>query len=87
MLNGIGSSTSSPIGTQRGGDAKRVDVAGTRTTSSGEGGIATTVGRIAAEGPPIETDRVAALRAAIRGGTYMADPDAIATKMIAGDLL
>jgi negative regulator of flagellin synthesis FlgM len=86
MLNGIGSSTAGAIGTQRGGDAKRVDVATTRTTTSGEGGVATAVGRMAAEGPPVEVDRVAALRAAIRAGTYAADPQAIAAKMIAGDL-
>lgn len=33
--------------------------------------------------PPVDTARVLALRTAIAAGTYRADPDAIATKMLA----
>lgn len=88
MLNSIGSSTSSAISAQRGAASKPGDVAGARADTAAASGqaVATTVGRLVAEGPPVETDRVAALRAAIRGGTYKADPDAIAAKMIATDL-
>lgn len=41
---------------------------------------------LAASGPPVDTDRVAALRAAIANGSYKVDADAIAGKMIALDL-
>jgi negative regulator of flagellin synthesis FlgM len=48
--------------------------------------ISNTVAQMAAEGAPIETDRVSALKAAIRAGTYKADPQAIAKAMINSDI-
>jgi negative regulator of flagellin synthesis FlgM len=41
---------------------------------------------LAAEGPPVDSAKVAALREAIANGTYKADPKAIAERMIALDL-
>jgi len=43
-------------------------------------------GDLAAAGPPIDTGRVAAIRAAIADGSYTVDPDAIAARMIDLDL-
>lgn len=42
--------------------------------------------RLAAEGPPIDSAKVDAIRAAIADGTYRIDPDAIAARMIDADL-
>ncbi len=41
---------------------------------------------LAASGPPVDADRIAALRAAIADGSYRIDADAIADRMIALDL-
>lgn len=86
MMNGIGSSTGARLGGVAGG--------ATPAGAIGRAGVArdptalptTAAGRLAAEGPPIDTDRVAALRAAIRAGSYKPDPAAIADRMIASDL-
>lgn len=42
--------------------------------------------RMAAEGAPVDMDRVAAIKAAIASGNYPVDPAAIADKMLALDL-
>ncbi len=42
--------------------------------------------RLAAEGPPIDSAKVDAIRAAIADGTYKIDPQAIADRMIDADL-
>lgn len=87
MLNGIGASTAAGIGgAQRGEAATRAEAVGLRAGQQPGNAVATTVGRIAAKGAPVDGDRVAALRAAIRAGSYRADADAIAGKMIAADL-
>jgi negative regulator of flagellin synthesis FlgM len=79
-LTGVGGQTS----TQRGEGPARVNT----PTSSPEdrGAVSTTVSRIAAEGAPIDTDRVAALRAAIKSGSYKPDAKAIAGSMISSDM-
>jgi negative regulator of flagellin synthesis FlgM len=41
---------------------------------------------MAAEGAPVDMDRVAAIKAAIASGNYPVDPAAIADKMLALDL-
>lgn len=41
---------------------------------------------MAAAGPPVNADKVAAIRAAIAEGRYPVDPDKIAERMIALDL-
>jgi negative regulator of flagellin synthesis FlgM len=84
MINGIGSSTGALLGgvanAATGGVTRLV---GPRTQTSS---ALTTSAQIVADGAPIETDRIASLRAAIRAGSYRADPSAIASRMIAGDL-
>lgn len=41
---------------------------------------------MAAEGAPIDMDRVAAIKAAIASGNYPVNPSAIAERMVALDL-
>jgi negative regulator of flagellin synthesis FlgM len=89
MINSIGSSGASlsGIGTgaaQRGEGAAKIN----KSTSSIEdrGAVSTTVSQLAAQGAPIEMDRVSAIRSAIKAGTYKADPQAIARAMISSDL-
>ncbi|UAK26051.1 flagellar biosynthesis anti-sigma factor FlgM [Sphingomonas nostoxanthinifaciens] len=41
---------------------------------------------LAAQGAPVDTDKVAAIRASIAAGTYKIDPKAIAGAMVAQDL-
>jgi negative regulator of flagellin synthesis FlgM len=48
--------------------------------------LANPASALAAEGAPVDSAKVAALRAAIANGSYRIDPDAIAAKMIALDL-
>lgn len=47
---------------------------------------ATPAAEMAAAGAPIDTDKVAAIRAKIADGSYKIDPKAIADAMIARDL-
>jgi negative regulator of flagellin synthesis FlgM len=86
MINGISSSTNALLGTQIGG-TRATDATGrTDATKTGPTSASTIMAQMAAEGAPIEMDRVAAIKAAIKAGTYHADPDAIASKMVDLDL-
>ena len=70
--------------TQRGEGAAKLARPG--AAAEDRASISNTVAQMAAEGAPIETDRVSALKAAIKAGTYKADPQAIASTMIKADL-
>ena len=84
MINGIGSSTTALLGGVGVGTGAGITrLVGPRP--QGASALSTSA-QIVADGAPIETDRVASLRAAIRVGSYRADPAAIAAKMIAADL-
>jgi negative regulator of flagellin synthesis FlgM len=48
--------------------------------------IATPAARLAAEGAPVDMDRIAAIKSAIASGNYPVNPDAIAERMLALDL-
>lgn len=89
MINSVTgtSSTITSIGTgaaQRGEGSQKPARAG--AAAEDRASISNTVAQMAAEGAPIETDRVSALKAAIRAGTYKADPQAIAKAMINSDM-
>ena len=89
MINSVTGTSSSiaSIGTgaaQRGEGAQKL--ARTGAAAEDRASISNTVAQMAAEGAPIETDRVSALKAAIKAGTYKADPQAIAGAMIKADL-
>lgn len=47
---------------------------------------ASPVARLAAQGAPVDMDRIAAIKAAISSGNYPVDADAIAERMMALDL-
>jgi negative regulator of flagellin synthesis FlgM len=89
MINGISSSIGGGLGgigqtsTQKGEAVQRAKPG---VAQEDRAAVTTTIGQIAAGGAPIDSDRVSALRAAIRAGTYRADPQAIAQKMISSDL-
>jgi negative regulator of flagellin synthesis FlgM len=78
-LSGIGATS-----TQRGEGAQKL--ARTGAAAEDRASISNTVAQMAAQGAPVETDRVSALKAAIKAGTYKADPQAIARAMISSDI-
>lgn len=89
MIDGIGKSGAgrieparSPAG-QAGAAAAPAGSPGASGRSNGVGGA---VADLMALGPPVETDKVSALREAIAQGRYRVDPEAIAERMIAADL-
>ncbi len=87
MIDGIGKSGSS-----------RIELRGTAGKSTGVGaaapvagadkpaGVGGAVASLLAGGPPVDTDKVARIKAAIASGAYPVDPDRIAEAMIALDL-
>ncbi len=84
MIHGIGSPTTAlPGGVGTGATGGVTRLVGPRAQTSS---ALTASARIVAEGAPIEGDRIASLRAAIRAGSYRADPSAIAARMVATDL-
>jgi negative regulator of flagellin synthesis FlgM len=89
MINSVTGTSSAISGiaagtTQRGEGAQKLARPG--AAAEDRASISNTVAQMAAEGAPIETDRVAALKSAIRAGTYKVDPQAIAKAMIASDI-
>lgn len=50
------------------------------------GSVTTTASELAAQGAPVDTDKVASIRAAIADGSYKVDAKAVADRMIAMDL-
>ncbi|HEY0271481.1 MAG TPA: flagellar biosynthesis anti-sigma factor FlgM [Sphingomonas sp.] len=89
MINSIGisgtSGGTSLVDAARQQGTQRTDAAG-RPLATGDGNaVSTTISRLAAGGPPVDTDRIASLRAAIKSGTYRADPGAIASAMVDSD--
>ena len=89
MINGIGKSGAGRIDAQR----SQADKAGAAPASASvlpisersatAGGV---VGALVAQGAPVDTDKVSALRQAIAEGRYRVDSELIADKMIAADL-
>lgn len=59
--------------------------AGNATTGSGKA-VGGAVAELVAGGPPVDADKVAAIRTAIAEGRYPVDPEKIAERMIALDL-
>lgn len=67
-------------------EAKAVDRANpSRTADSAAAAPSLQVKQMVAEGPPVAVDRVAQLKAAIAGGGYKIDADAIADRMVEND--
>ncbi|MDB5738075.1 MAG: flagellar biosynthesis anti-sigma factor FlgM [Sphingomonas bacterium] len=89
MINGIGLSTGSTIGTthQTGTQgAATVGRIGNTAAREDSAQVSNTITQMAAQGAPIDSGRIEALRAAIKSGSYRIDPQAIAGRMIDTDL-
>jgi negative regulator of flagellin synthesis FlgM len=88
MINSVGQSISSAIGANslRESGKTRASAPGGATVSSSASASASPAARMAAEGAPVDMDRIAQIKAAIASGNYPVDADAIAERMIALDL-
>lgn len=88
MINGIGPANRARIESAREGVAAKVAPAATQnikddTLSTGERSL---VAALAKAGPPIDSEKIAAIRAAIAQGRYPIDASVIAGKMLELDL-
>ncbi|GLT00209.1 hypothetical protein GCM10007897_15930 [Sphingobium jiangsuense] len=91
MIKSINQSIGSPVDLAKlreGGKARSASAATDGITGGGApvAGASTPSARMAAEGAPVDMDRVAAIKEAIASGNYPVNADAIAEKMIALDL-
>jgi negative regulator of flagellin synthesis FlgM len=88
MIKGIGGAGLGRIdapradAVQRGASTQKAASA----TAEAPAAFANPAAEMAAAGPPIDAEKIAAIRAAIAEGRYPIDPQAIAEKMIALDL-
>ncbi|QPQ55342.1 flagellar biosynthesis anti-sigma factor FlgM [Allosphingosinicella flava] len=85
MIDGVGNKGVGQIGLQRGQVSRSQSASNDR---SGQGIVAAPGNLLAdlAAGPPVNAEKIAALKAAIAEGRYPVDPDKIAERMIALDL-
>ncbi|WHO38284.1 flagellar biosynthesis anti-sigma factor FlgM [Sphingobium sp. AP49] len=90
MINSVGQSISSAIEANRlrdGGKTRAASSVGSATAgTTSASASASPAARMAAEGAPVDMDRVAAIKAAIASGNYPVNPSAIADRMLALDL-
>ena len=89
MINGIGKSGAGwiePARTPATQGAAASAQAGANAAGGRASGLGGAVAELVASGPPVDTDKVSALRQAIAEGRYRVDADAIADRMIAADL-
>ncbi|WP_176596697.1 MULTISPECIES: flagellar biosynthesis anti-sigma factor FlgM [Sphingobium] len=89
MIKSVGQNISAAIEANRlkeGGKTTRSAATGSTASASASAGSASPAARMAAEGAPVDMDRVAAIKAAIASGNYPVDPAAIADRMLALDL-
>ena len=87
MINGVGSTGQTRIGQVKDGKVGAPAPADAVTTTSNEKTMTPSlVAALAQSGPPINSDKIRAIRQAIASGQYPLDVKAIAAKMIALDL-
>ncbi|MBB6123804.1 flagellar biosynthesis anti-sigma factor FlgM [Sphingobium subterraneum] len=89
MIKSIGQAISSPIElakSREGSKARAASTAGSSLSEASSGASATPAARMAAEGAPVDMDRVAAIKSAIASGNYPVNAEKIAERMIALDL-
>lgn len=87
MINGVGSTNPTRIGQVK--DSKVTATSESSTVAKADTGPVMTpslVAALAEAGPPINDDKIQAIRSAIAQGRYPIDARAIAQKMIALDL-
>lgn len=90
MIKSVGQTIGSPVDLAKlreGGKARATSaVSGDIPVQGNASGASIPAARMAAEGAPIDMDRVAAIKDAIASGNYPVDADRIAERMIALDL-
>lgn len=87
MIDGVGKSGAGRIDASRGpGQGASVSRVAAGSSTDRQGAVASAVFGLAAEGPPVDSAKVAQVRAAIAEGSYPVDPERIAERMIALDL-
>jgi negative regulator of flagellin synthesis FlgM len=88
MLDGIGKSGTGRIDAQRAalGKAAAAAPVGAPANGAKSVGVGGTIADLVASGPPVDSDKVARIRAAIAAGNYPVDANRIAEAMIALDL-
>ena len=88
MINSVGLGLGSAIDTSKvregGKSTPTGSVSGKKT--SAEGVSSSPAARMAAQGAPVDVDRIGAIKAAIASGNYPVDAEAIAQKMLDLDL-
>jgi len=88
MIKSVGQSISAAIEANRlreGGKMRASAPIGSASVASASAS-ASPAARMAAEGAPVDMDRIAAIKAAIASGNYPVDAAAIADRMVALDL-
>jgi negative regulator of flagellin synthesis FlgM len=88
MIKSVGQNISAAIEASRlrEGTKTRASASTGSTTASASAASASPAARMAAEGAPVDMDRIAAIKSAIASGNYPVDADAIAERMVALDL-
>ena len=87
MINGVGSASPTRIGPVKDDKVTAAAPADTVSTSGSSSPEAPSlVAALAESGPPINNEKIEAIRQAIASGQYPIDAKAIAAKMIALDL-
>lgn len=85
MINGVGSASPTRIGQVKDDKISSAAPVGAVKTV-GTGAAPSLVAALADAGPPIDNEKIEAIRQAIAAGKYPLDAEAIAAKMIALDL-
>ncbi len=86
MIKGVGLGPTSRIEPVRSKAAEQGGAAPADVSPKPRASAETALSQMLADGPPVDGDRVAELRAKIAEGRYVVDPRAIADRMIALDL-
>ncbi|MES2158578.1 MAG: flagellar biosynthesis anti-sigma factor FlgM [Pseudomonadota bacterium] len=88
MIKSVGQSISAAIEATRLRESGKTRASATTgsTGSAASASSASPAARMAAEGAPVDMDRIAAIKAAIASGNYPVNPSAIAERMVALDL-
>jgi negative regulator of flagellin synthesis FlgM len=86
MINGVGSASPTRIGQVRDDKVKAAAPVDAVSATSGSAAAPSLVAALAEAGPPINDEKIRAIRQAIASGQYPIDAKAIAAKMIALDL-
>lgn len=88
MIKSVGQNISAAIEASRLREGAKTRATATTgsTTAASAAASSSPAARMAAEGAPVDMDRIAAIKSAIASGNYPVNPSAIAERMIALDL-